>query len=368
MRIVITGGHPSPALAVIDEINLNKQDWEVYFVGTKYPLTNDKAVSFEYKEITTRGIPFVELTTGKLDRTNKIKLFFSLFKVICGYLRSLIILYNLKPDLILSFGGYIAVPVVYAAKTLGIRVVTHEQTFEMGFANRLIAKVADLVLLSWTDTKKVRSEWKTVVTGLPLRKAVIEAKANEVEPEQPVLLVIGGSQGAHYINELVVDMLDSLLNKYKVVHQVGDSSVYGDFEALMLKKQKLETQKQNRYELYKHISTGKLGKYLALAKLVLSRAGANTMAELLYLEKKAVLIPLLESVNPEQLVNAKYYAGTKLGSYLKQEDANVNSLENELARVMKVSRNVQDSDRKIFRELKNAAGKIVYEIETLING
>jgi len=207
-----------------------------------------------------------------------------------------------------------------------------------------------------------------VVTGLPLRKAVITAKADAVKSKLPLLLVMGGSRGAHYINELVGDTLDDLLSKYRVVHQVGDSTTYGDYESLMLKKQELEELKQNRYELYKHISTEKLGKYLVSADLVLSRAGANTMAEFLYLEKKAVLIPLPESVNPEQLVNAKYYKETKLGTYLRQEDANADALKQSMDEVMKSTTNIQESDRKMFSELGNAAGKIVQELVALING
>src|SRR3990167_5336255 len=151
MRIVITGGHPGPALAVIDHIRSSYPNWKIYFVGTKNPLTDDKALSFEYKEIAARGLPFINLNTGKFDRANKLKLILNSYKIARGYFKSLTILNRIKPDAVLAFGGYLAVPVAFGAKTLGIKVLTHEQTFGVGFANRLIANPTPKVC-SWVRT------------------------------------------------------------------------------------------------------------------------------------------------------------------------------------------------------------------------
>jgi len=366
MRIVITGGHPGPALAVIDHIRSSYPDWKIYFVGTKNPLTDDKALSFEYKEIAARGLPFINLNTGKFDRANKLKLILNSYKIARGYFKSLTILNRIKPDAVLAFGGYLAVPVAFGAKTLGIKVLTHEQTFGVGFANRLIARIADRVLLSWEETKLVDPNWKSVVTGLPIRKSVINAKAQIDKSKLPLILVMGGSQGAHFINQLIGNMLDDLLSAYRVVHQVGDSSVYDDYATLNLKRKEMKQEIGDKYELYKHISTEKIGAWLELADVVISRAGINTVAELLYLQKKAVLIPLLECINPEQLINAKYYKETGLGTYLKQDEVTPDSLHNEINNVMK--HNMDESDTPVFRVLEDAASHIVKEIIALTDG
>jgi len=366
MRIVITGGHPGPALAVIDHIRTSYPDWKIYFVGTKNPLTDDKALSFEYKEIATRGLSFINLDTGKFDRANKLKLILNSYKIARGYFKSLAILKRIKPDVVLSFGGYLAVPVAFGAKTLGIKILTHEQTFGVGFANRLIARIADRVLLSWEETKLVDPRWKSLVTGLPIRKSVINAKAQMDKSKLPLILVMGGSQGAHFINQLIGNMLDDLLSVFRVVHQVGDSSAYDDYVTLNHKRKEMKQEIGDKYELYKHISTEKIGTYLELADIVISRAGINTMAELLYLQKKAVLIPLLESINPEQLVNARYYKETQLGTYLKQDEVTPEKLHNEINNIAK--NNAAKSDIPVFKMLEFAADNVVKELIAVTNG
>ena len=369
MRIVITGGHPGPSLAVIDEIRGGYPEWEIYFIGTKCPLTRDRAISFEYKETVARKIPFINLTTGKFDRTSKLKLALSVLKIGYGYLCSLIILHRLKPNVVLGFGGYLAVPVSYAARSLGVKVLIHEQTFQMGFANRLIARVADRVLLSWENTQKVNSSWKSVVTGLPLRKAIIKAKAKirHKRSKLPMLLIMGGSQGAHFINKLISSILDDLLDKFRVVHQVGDASAYSDFSKLMIRRLDMNQKIRDNYELHKHISTAEIGNYLAQADIIVSRAGVNTMVELLYLEKKAVLVPLLESINPEQQMNADYYAKTGLGTYIRQEEATADKLLQTISRLLKQPAGVKNGHEQKLESIE-AAGKIIKELMVVADG
>lgn len=367
MRIVVTGGHPGPALAVIDKIDSLYPNWKIFFVGTKTPLSNDKGVSFEYKEITSRLVPFIDLSTGKFDRTSKINLILNTIKVIYGYFASLAILNKVRPDVVLSFGGYLAVPVAYGAKTLGIKVLTHEQTFTVGFANRLIAFVSNKVLLSWEETKKTDPKWNTVVTGLPIRKVVIDAVTESRRRGLPLLLVMGGSQGAHYINELIGGMIDELLDQFVVIQQVGDSSYYNDYELLATKRKGMSEDKKNRWELYKHISTKKIGGLLEKADIVVSRAGINTVAELMYLKKRALLIPLLVSINPEQLENAIYYEKTRLGTYLNQEELTTEKLIQTLDSLMHRDDETNEDDRTKFRVLGEAANNIVKEIEILID-
>lgn len=365
MRIIVTGGHPGPALAVIDKISSIYPDWKIFFVGTKTPLSNDKGISFEYKEIASRSVPFIDLSTGKFDRASKLSLILNVIKVISGYFKSLAILNRVRPDVVLCFGGYLAVPVAFGAKTLGIKVLTHEQTFTVGFANRLIALVSDKVLLSWEETKKTNPKWSTVVTGLPIRKVVIDAIAESGRRGLPMLLIMGGSQGAHYINELIGGMIDELLDRFVVVQQVGDSSYYNDYELLATKRKGMSEDKKSRWELFKHISTKKIGGLLEKADIVVSRAGINTVAELMYLKKKALLIPLLVSINPEQLENAIYYQKTGLGTYLKQEEITAEKLIQALGGLVHIKVETKQDYRSRFKVLGEAATNIVKEIAIL---
>src|SRR3989344_6654527 len=167
MKIAITGGHLSPALSVIEK--LSKED-VVLFVGRKHVFEGDKGLSFEYKTITSLNIPFVELTTGRLQRKFTAHTLFSIVKIPYGLAQSFLILRKFKPDVVLGFGGYLSVPVVIAAHILRIPAIIHEQTQDAGLANRMLANYADRICISWETSAKYFPRGKTIFTGNPIRK------------------------------------------------------------------------------------------------------------------------------------------------------------------------------------------------------
>lgn len=325
IKIVITGGHPSPALAVIDKIKRIKPEWELFFIGVKHPLSNDRAVSYEYKEITIRQIPFYNIKAGKISRLSDISRMISFLKLPLGFFQSFSYLLKIRPCLILSFGGYIGAAVASAAFLLGIPVITHEQTPVLGAANRFISVFAKKVLLSWPETTNKPKNAKIIYTGLPLRESLNSNQkpefAREIKEDLPLLYITGGSQGSHFINQLVSAGLKEILSEFYLIHQTGESTTYNDLASLKAVLLKLPKNLQKRYFLKAHIASRDIGWILKTAKIVVSRAGINTIAELLYLKKLSIIIPLPDSADNEQMVNALILQKAGLGRILEQKNA-----------------------------------------------
>jgi len=236
MKIVIIGGHLSPALAVIEQLKGN----ELYYFGRKHTFEGDKAISLEYDEITKLGIPFYSINTARLQRKFTRYTLPSLIKFPLGFSQSLRILRQIKPDVVLGFGGYVSLPVVLAAFFLKIPIIIHEQTLEAGIANKIEAKFARKICISWQSSEKYFPKNKTVLTGNPLRRIVLDAKPFREEVGLPKLYITGGSSGSHAINFLVEKSLEKLLEKFTVIHQTGDAKAHADFEKLQTEVNKLD--------------------------------------------------------------------------------------------------------------------------------
>ncbi|KXK12293.1 MAG: UDP-N-acetylglucosamine--N-acetylmuramyl-(pentapeptide) pyrophosphoryl-undecaprenol N-acetylglucosamine transferase [Microgenomates bacterium OLB23] len=191
---MITGGHVTPAYAVIQELQ-RRGYTKLFFLGRKYTDRAKKDVSFEYQEINRIGIAFTHLTTGRLSRTVSIYWIYDFFSIFYGFFMSLVLLNKIRPHVILSFGGYIALPVSIVAWFLGIRVVTHEQTIKPGLANKVIALIADKVLVSFPATVKQFPRHKTVLTGNPVRDELNNKGTAVIKHKlvKPLLFITGGS-------------------------------------------------------------------------------------------------------------------------------------------------------------------------------
>ncbi len=342
MKIIIVGGHLSPALAIIQRLPKVTQ---VLFIGVKYALEGDKAFSLEYQKITSLGIPFVNLTTGRLQRKFTRFTLYSLFKLPIGFLQALKILSNYKPDVIVCFGGYVQIPVVTAAYILYIPVITHEQTRKAGLANKIISPFANTICISWPESAKYFPKSKTILTGLPLRKEFFQSKHHpllvgaaskklvlleeegkgEVFGKQKshsdkLIYITGGSLGAHAINMLIEGTLHKLLEKFYLIHQTGDAREYNDYARLGKIKDQLPKYLQDKYKLVKFIDPKETAAIMDSADLVISRSGMNTIAELMYLEKPCLLIPLPHGQAQEQLGNAISLEKLGIARVLRQEE------------------------------------------------
>lgn len=311
MKIVITGGHLTPALAVIEELEekakLSGKKLEMFFIGRKYPYEKETTVSEEFKIITAKNIPFVSLSTGKLTRNLSLLSFLNLLKIPPAIFLSIKILKRCQPDVVLSFGGYLAFPVCFAAFILRIPIITHEQTFVPGVSNKIISLFARTVCLSYPLENSKKLSDKYIITGNPVRKAIFQINKPpnyDILKKEKVIYLTGGNLGSHSINNVFKGLLPEILNKYIVIHQTGGSSTYKDFEILKDIRNQLPPSLINRYYLEKYIPEDAIGWVLNRADIIISRSGANIVSEIFSLGKAAILIPLPWAGGNEQEINA----------------------------------------------------------------
>jgi len=352
MKIIIIGGHLSPALAVIEALG----DEEIYYIGRKYTFEGDEAISLEYKEIAKLGIPFYSINAARLQRRFTKHTIWSLTKFPLGFFQSLKILKKIKPDVVLGFGGYVSLPVILASFFLKIPIVIHEQTLEAGFANKIEAKFASKICISWKFSQKYFPKNKTVSTGNPLRSTILKAKPLKKEVGLPIIYITGGSSGSHAINSLVEKSLKRLLEKFIIIHQVGDAKEFADFEKLQAAKNKLDVSISQNYHLQKFYSPEEVADNLANADLIVGRAGINTVSELIYLNKPAFLIPLPFAQKNEQFKNALFLKELGLGEVGEQDSLTPESFVTTIFKILKHLKNYRLKEKVL---LPNAAENII---------
>lgn len=328
-KILLIGGHLTPALAVLEELELQNYHNFVW-IGVKHSQTSAKNLSAEYQIINDKQIKFIDFKAGKLWRKWTLKTFwqalYNLIMIPVGIIHAIFILISEKPQLVVSFGGYMAFPIVFAAWLLGINSATHEQTMSMGMANKVIAKFASKILLSWPENQEQLSAdllKKAYVTGNPIRKSLFTVTTDKFNfaSADPLLYITGGNQGSNTINWRLFEILPELLNKVNIIHQVGSSSITNDLAKAEAVWQKLDPRLQEKYRYFDNIYGAEISEVFHKADFVLSRSGANSVTDLMALGKLCILIPIPWSAHQEQQKNAEMVAKTGLGFVLKQYDA-----------------------------------------------
>lgn len=365
--ICITGGHVTPAISVIEQIRADQKTWDVVYIGRKFAMEGDQHASAEYRIVKNLGVPFYSLTTGRVHRWISLGAITSLFKIPYGFFQAFWILSAIRPNLIVSFGGYIAVPVVLAGWVLGIPSITHEQTGVIGLGNRLISVVAKKVMVS--DIKLVTPGNKKIVyTGLPLRKALFDppnAPTFPLKSVLPVLYFTGGSTGAQSLNEYIYGCLPSLVKDFTVIHQTGDGSIERAHEM----RGKLPDKLKNNYIIQSFFDIQDLAWIYAHTLLIVSRAGANTVGEIAVLGAVGLFIPLPWSGNGEQQQNAESLRQIGSSEIIPQDQLTSQKMEKEIRRMVlhlaRYRKNALSHKKNIPLD---AAGNIVAVIETFAAG
>jgi len=356
MKIVFCGGHHNSALVVAER--LKETGAEIFWFGHKFSMIGDKNPSAEYLEVTKKGIPFIEIKAGKLQP--KYRFWQNLLRIPIGFFQSLKALLKIKPDLIFSSGGFLALPVAYCGFILGIPVVTHEQTTVVGSANKLISLVAKKVFITFTSSAEFFPSKKIVLTGLPIREEIFTAGKKLFNNGQKTIYFTGGKQGAHVINEAVFKILPDLLPKFNVIHQCGSTSLFND-----LSKAREFFGKEKNYLAKDYFFAEEIGNVYHSADLVISRAGAHTVYELLALRKPAILIPIPWSNQNEQEKNAQMLKSSGLAEILSEEE-----LKNDL--LLETINKFEHNFKNYHLTLKesavnlNATEKIISEIKKII--
>ena len=307
-KIVLTGGgtagHVTPNIALIP--SLQEAGYEIVYVGSYDGI--------EKKLIADFNIPYIGIATGKFRRYLDVKNFTDPFRVVKGYSEAKKFLKEYSPDVVFSKGGFVSVPVVRAAAALKIPCIIHESDMTPGLANKLCIPVAKKVCCNFPETLKYLPEEKGVITGSPIRAEL--SQGNKLDglnlcgftANKPVIMVIGGSLGAANVNKAVRDALPKLLKDYQVVHLCG--------------KDKMDNLLLNTpgYKQFEYVKT-ELKDLFAMADLVISRAGANAICEILALKKPNILIPLPAEVSRgDQILNAKSFEDQGFSIVLQEAD------------------------------------------------
>ena len=307
-KIVLTGGgtagHVTPNIAMLP--SLREAGYEITYIGSYDGI--------EKKLIEDFQVPYIGISTGKLRRYLDIKNFSDPFRVMKGFVEARNALKKIKPDVVFSKGGFVSVPVVRAAASLKIPCIIHESDMTPGLANKLCIPVAAKVCCNFPETLANLPEKKAVLTGSPIRKELTEGSKEAglnmcgFTTGKPVIMVIGGSQGSLNVNKAVRDALPGLLKDFQVVHLTGKAKV----DNLLL-----NTPGYIQFEYIK----AELKDLFAMADLVISRAGANAICELLALKKPNILIPLPSaSSRGDQLLNAKSFEAQGYSILLQEDD------------------------------------------------
>lgn len=320
IKVCITGGHITPALALMDEIARVHPSWKIVCIG-RMQSTERGDRSQEQELVKQKGATFLPITAGRLTRQFDIASVVSLVKIPVGYVQAFVYCLSERPDIVVSFGGYIALPVVVVARFLRIPVITHEQARVPGLANRIIGKLAQKVCVTFADTASYFPRGKTVVTGLPIRPELLRPVKNAPfdlnDAAVPLVYMTGGSTGSVSINERLFPIIGQLVKECVVIHQTGSISEKHAREY----KQQLSGSDRDRYIVAANLDATTVAWILQKASLVVGRSGANTVVELAVLGTYALCIPLPWSAGGEQLANATWLSSLGLAEVLEQHKA-----------------------------------------------
>lgn len=307
-RIILTGGgtagHVTPNIALMPK--LLELGYDIHYIGSYDGI--------ERKLIEEMNIPYYGISSGKLRRYFDPKNFTDPFKVLKGYGQAARLIKKLKPDIIFSKGGFVAVPVVMAAKRLHIPAIIHESDMTPGLANKLSIPSASKICCNFPETLKHLPTGKAILTGSPIRQELLSGnrlaalKFCNFTANKPVLMIIGGSQGSAVVNDAIRGVLPELLKTFQVIHLCGKDKVDASL---------------NHYEGYIQFEYIKkeLADLFALSDVCVSRAGANAICELLALRKPNLLIPLSAAASRgDQILNADSFEKQGFSEVISEEN------------------------------------------------
>ena len=334
-RIILTGGgtagHVTPNMALMPE--LKKHGYDIQYIGSYDGM--------EKKLIEDMGIPYHGISSGKLRRYFSVQNFTDPFRVLKGFREAHKLIRQLKPDVIFSKGGFVSVPVVLAGKRCKVPVIIHESDMTPGLANKIAIPSAAKVCCNFPETLKSLPEGKAVLTGSPIRQELLSG--NKIAAmdmchftsDKPVILVIGGSLGAVAVNNAVREALPELLKDFQIIHLCGKGKMDESLK---------DVEGYCQFEYIKN----ELRNLFALADIVISRAGANAICELLALHKPNLLIPLSANASRgDQILNARSFERQGFSLVLEEEQLTKETL---LAAV----KNLYENRTTFINSMKNS--------------
>jgi UDP-N-acetylglucosamine--N-acetylmuramyl-(pentapeptide) pyrophosphoryl-undecaprenol N-acetylglucosamine transferase len=314
-----SAGHVTPNIAIINE--LDHQEWNINYIGSKKGI--------EKELITKINIPYHEISSGKLRRYVDFENVKDIFRVLRGCLEARKILKKLRPNLVFSKGGFVSVPVIVAARSLGIPIFIHESDMTPGLANKISQRFATKIFTSFEETEKFFPKNQTMAIGSPIRKEILNGSPEQgrrflgFHHKLPILTIMGGSLGAKKINEAVRESIHDLTSKYQIVHLCGKGNVD---QALI---------GFPGYKQFEYIHD-ELPNILAATDTVLTRGGSNAIFEFLALKIPMLIIPLSKAQSRgDQILNAKSFEEKGYSLTLEEENLTKESLKHSLEKLEK---------------------------------
>ena len=343
--IVLTGGgtagHVTPNIALIP--SLQEEGWNIQYIGSK------KGIEKELIEKT--NIPYHGISSGKLRRYMSVENLKDPFKVVKGLFEAYNLLRKIKPNVVFSKGGFVTVPVVLAARMLGIPVIIHESDITPGLANKIASKGAKVICVNFPETLKYVGN-KGVLTGTPIRKELFDGKAGVgrklcgFEEDKPVLLVMGGSLGSVKINNCLRETLNDLQRDFNIVHICGKNNVDESLKGI------------KGYCQFEYVGE-ELPHLFAMADMMLSRAGANALAEIVALKLPNLLVPLSkETSRGDQILNANSMMKQGYSLVLQEEELTPETL---MTNIHELYKNLNNYKASMMRSMDTSGTEKVME-------
>lgn len=347
-KIIMTGGgsagHVTPNIALMPI--LKSKGFEIKYIGS----TN----GIEKGLIEKEGIPYFGISSGKLRRYFDVKNFTDPFKVVKGFFEAKRILTEEKPDVVFSKGGFVTVPVVMAAHMKKIPVISHESDMTPGLANKLASPFCTKLCVTFPESLKHIKDNKGVVTGTPIREDILKGNKQKgrefcgFKNDKPILLLIGGSLGSKFLNDTIRNILKDILEDMNVVHICGKGNVDNSLVSI------------SGYKQFEYISS-ELPDVFAASDFIISRAGANSIFEILALKKPNILIPLSRNASRgDQILNAKSFEKSGFSIVIEEENMTNDVLKDSI-------KNLKDNASKYIEAMEkstfgNGTVQIVQEI------
>lgn len=333
-----TGGSVTPLLALVPRFQAEGLD--VLWIGTR--------TGVEKKIVSDAKLPFYAIASGKFRRYFSIKNFTDPILIIIGFFQSLFLLLKLRADVVMSAGGFVSVPVVWAAWCLRIPITIHQQDIRPGLANRLMSVCASVITVTFEKSLQDYKQ-KAVWVGNPVRPEFIKALESGLKKQTalPWLLILGGGTGSEALNELVLASLPTLTKQFYVIHITGNKISEKDFSSIY------------NYEPHSFLPAEKIAETMRQATLVITRAGLGTLTELSFLSKPTIIMPLPHS---HQVDNAAYFQKNEAAIVLSQTDCSVEKFIQTIISMTEDAALLEKLSLSINRLIKPEAEKQIFTI------
>ena len=332
-----TGGHFYPIIAIAEALSDLVREKHLLEPKLYYFAPSP----FDTEALFVNGITYIHIPAGKMRRYFSFRNITDIFVTFAGVIRAVISLFHLYPDIVVSKGGYGSVPTVLAARLLGIPIIIHESDAKPGRANLLASRYATKIAISFESAAKYfpeKMQKKIARTGIPIRKALLRVEPEGarqylgLEKDIPTILFLGGSQGSIRINETIVSALPNLVSFANIIHQTGQANLKDvqSIANIVLEKNPYA----NRYHPINYLSEVSLERVAGIANIIVSRAGANSIAEIGLWGKPSIIIPIPESISHDQRMNAYAYAETGAAIVIEEGNLTANLLSSEIHRIL----------------------------------